>query len=122
MQSPKQRLFELHAELCSMMANPKRLAILESLHPGERSVSAIAEELGTSISTISQHLRLLRDKNVVTSRKDGQTVYYSIRDLRMVEACNTIRAVLLDGIKAQGDIAVNELEAASREILKKSSN
>jgi len=98
-----------------MMANPKRLAILESLHPGERSVSAIAENLDTSISTISQHLRLLRDKNVVTSRKEGQTVYYSLRDPRMIDACNTIRAVLLDGIKEQGDIAISELESASLE-------
>lgn len=93
-----------------MMANPKRLAILESLHAGERSVSTIAEELETSISTISQHLRLLRDKNVVSSRKEGQTVFYSLRDTRMIDACNTIRAVLIDGIKAQGDIAGSDLE------------
>ena len=108
-QQSKHRLFELHAELCSMMSNPKRLAILESLNTGERSVSAIAEDLEASISTVSQHLRLLRDKNVVISRKEGQTVYYSIRDMRMIEACHTIRAVLLDGIKEQGDIAVSEL-------------
>jgi len=110
-QEAKQRLFELHAELCSMMANPKRLAILQSLHGGERSVSSIAEELETSISTISQHLRLLRGKNVVETRKDGQTVYYRLRDPRMIDACNIIRGVLLDGIRAQGDIAVTELEA-----------
>ena len=88
-----------------MMANPKRLAILESLHQGERSVSSIAEDLGTSISTISQHLRLLRDKHVVVTRKDGQTVYYRLRDPRMIDACNIIRSVLLDGIKAHGDFA-----------------
>ena len=88
-----------------MMANPKRLAIMESLHHGERSVSSIAEDLGTSISTISQHLRLLRDKHVVVTRKDGQTVYYRLRDPRMIDACNIIRSVLLDGIKAHGDFA-----------------
>ena len=79
-----------------MMANPKRLAILESLHGGERSVSSIAEELETSISTISQHLRLLRGKNVVETRKEGQTVFYRLRDPRMIDACNIIRGVLLD--------------------------
>ncbi len=99
-----------------MMANPKRLAILESLHSGERSVSSIAEALDTSISTISQHLRLLRDKNVVVTRKDGQTVYYRLRDKRMIDACNTIRAVLLDGIREQGGIPVSDLEAASQEL------
>ena len=85
-----------------MMASPKRLAIMEALHDGERSVSSIADELGTSVSTVSQHLRLLRDKHVVISRKDAQTVYYRIRDSRIIEACNIIRSVLLDGIKAQG--------------------
>ena len=110
MQTNNQRLFELHAELCGMMANPKRLAILESLHGGERSVTAIAEAVDTSISTISQHLRLLRDKNVVVTRKDGQTVYYRLRDPRMIDACNLIRSVLLDGIKDQGNLA--ELDSA----------
>jgi len=98
----KQRIFTLHADLCGMMASPKRLAIMEALHDGERSVSSIADELGTSVSTVSQHLRLLRDKHVVISRKDAQTVYYRIRDSRIIEACNIIRSVLLDGIKAQG--------------------
>ncbi|MCP5523461.1 MAG: winged helix-turn-helix transcriptional regulator [Verrucomicrobiales bacterium] len=114
MQTGKGRLFELHAELCSTMANPKRLAILESLHHGERSVTGIAEEVGTSITTVSQHLRLLRDKHVVETRKDGQTVYYRLRDPRMVDACNIIRAVLLDGMAAQGAVAGRERESGSR--------
>ena len=96
-----------------MMANPKRLAILESLHAGEKSVSAIAEDLETSISTVSQHLRLLRDKNVVVARKEGQTVFYSLRDPRMIDACSLIRSVLLDGIVAQGHMAVSEFGAVS---------
>lgn len=108
-----QRLYELHAELCSTMANPKRLAILESLHDGERSVTDIAEATGTAITTVSQHLRLLRDKHVVVTRKEGQTVYYRLRDPRMVEACHLIRSVLVDGMKAHGDFLV-ELEPPRR--------
>ena len=105
MQTSKQQLFELHADLCSMMANPKRLAILESLHHGERSVSDIADEVGVPIATASQHLRRLRDKQVVVTRKDAQTVFYRLRDPRMVDACNLIRAVLLDGLKLRGKSA-----------------
>ena len=95
----------MHAELCSMMANAKRLAILESLHEGERSVSDIAGEVGATITTVSQHLRLLRDKQVVVTRKDAQTVYYRLRDPRMIEACNLIRTVLMDGLKFRGEMA-----------------
>lgn len=95
----------MHADLCSMMANPRRLAILQSLHSGEQTVSAISQELNTPICTVSQHLRLLRDKHLVETRKDGQNVYYRLRDPRIVDACNLIRSVLLDGLKAQGEFA-----------------
>ena len=105
MQISKQQLFELHAELCGMMANAKRLAILEALHGGERSVTDIAEAVGASITTVSQHLRLLRDKRVVATRKDAQTVYYRLVDPRLIDACRLIRSVLVDGMKSQGRIA-----------------
>ncbi len=88
-----------------MMANAKRLAILESLHRGERSVTDIADEVGASITTVSQHLRLLRDKHVVVTRKDAQSVYYHLRDPRMIDACTLIRSVLVDGMKSHGEIA-----------------
>ena len=88
-----------------MMANAKRLAILESLHRGERSVTDIADEVGASITTVSQHLRLLRDKHVVVTRKDAQTVFYRLRDPRMIEACNLIRSVLVDGLTGRGEMA-----------------
>ena len=105
MQISKQRLFELHADLCGTMANANRLAILESLHAGEKSVSDIAEAVGTTITTVSQHLRLLRDKNVVVTRKEGQTVFYRLRDPRMIEACHLIRSILMDSMKEHGEFA-----------------
>ena len=87
------------------MANPKRLAILEALHDGEKSVSDIAAAVDTTITTVSQHLRLLRNKNVVVTRKDKQTVFYRLRDPRMIEACHLIRAVLMDSMKEHGELA-----------------
>lgn len=113
MTEAEERLYQLHADLCGTMANPKRLAILETLHRGERSVGSIAEELDISITTVSQHLRLLRDKNVVVTRKNGQTVYYGLRDPRMIDACHLIRGVLLDGIRERGDMADLEIRAGS---------
>lgn len=64
-------IFEQQAKLCSMMANAKRLAIVEILQRGEASVGDIASALGCTISTASQHLRLMRDKQVVVARKDA---------------------------------------------------
>jgi ArsR family transcriptional regulator, virulence genes transcriptional regulator len=64
--------------LLAAMANEKRLMILCQLVDGERSVTALAEALGTRQSTVSQHLALLRKEGFVESRREGQTQYYSL--------------------------------------------
>ena len=98
-------IFELHAKFCSRLANPRRLIILALLAKGEKSVGELAKASGATLANISQHLTILRSYNIVKSRKDGQTVYYSITDERIIDACNLIRSVLLDGMKRQGMIA-----------------
>lgn len=117
MQTSKRQLFEMHAELCGMMANATRLAIIETLHRGERSVTDIAAEVGASITTVSQHLRLLRDKHVVMARKDAQSVFYSLRDPRMIDACNLIRTVLVDSMKSHGAVAADVVRPRKRRLV-----
>ena len=98
-----------------MMAHAGRLEILHLLCGTERSVGDIANTLGISISATSQHLRLLRDNNVVAARKDGQTVYYSLKHPKLVEACRLISEVLLEEMKDAGELAesMSEQEAAT---------
>ena len=98
-------IFQLHADYCKMLANPKRLMILALLSRKEMSVGDIADRLDTPLPTTSQHLTALRHKHIVEARKEGQTVYYSITDPRLMEACILIRSVLLDGMKKRGEIA-----------------
>ena len=98
-------LFELQAELYQTMANAKRLAIVELLSHGEHSVGAIAEALDLSISAISQHLRNMKDKNVVVTRKEGQTVYYRLKTPKIIEGCHLVRKILLEELESQGRIA-----------------
>jgi DNA-binding transcriptional ArsR family regulator len=62
------------------LAHPARIGILEVLVCGERTVSDIQHELGFGQSVVSQQLSVLRDKNIVSSRKHGTTVYYGVRD------------------------------------------
>ena len=102
-------LFELHANFCKVLANPKRLMIIALLSKGEMSVGELAAAIDTSLATTSQHLRVLREHDVVANRKDGQTVYYSTTDPRLMKACTTIRTVLLDRMKTRGLVA-RELE------------
>lgn len=104
-------LFELQAELCQLMANPKRIAIVEILGGGEQSVGAIAEFLGTSISAVSQHLRTMKDKGVVVNRKEGQTVYYHLKNPKLISGCHIMREVLLEEMEERGRKARDYEEA-----------
>jgi ArsR family transcriptional regulator len=98
-------IFELHAALCQTLSNPKRLMILALLAKKEMNVGEIAEVIAVPLSNVSQHLSLLKAQSLVQSRKDGQTVYYSLSDRRIIEACTLIRSVLLDKMKERGQVA-----------------
>jgi ArsR family transcriptional regulator len=101
----KADIFELHADLCKTLSNPKRLMILALLAKKEMSVGEIAEVIAVPLSNVSQHLALLKAQSIVQTRKEGQTVYYSLADRRIIEACTLIRSVLLDKMKERGQVA-----------------
>ncbi len=69
---------EQASELLKSLANRHRLLIVCQLIDGERSVGEMAEFLGIRDSTVSQHLALLRKDGVVSARREGQTIWYSI--------------------------------------------
>ena len=73
------------AEVLKSIANPNRLMILCALIEEEKTVSAINELVPLSQSALSQHLARLRAENLVSTRKERQTVHYSISDPRIVE-------------------------------------
>lgn len=98
-------VFSLHSELCKVLANPKRLMILSLLEMREMSVGEIVDVLHMRLANVSQHLRVLRMNNIVHTRKEGQTVHYSLTDRRIMKACKLIRSVLLDDLKRRGMIA-----------------
>jgi DNA-binding transcriptional ArsR family regulator len=101
----KLNIFELHANLCKTLANPKRLMILALLGKHETSVGEMAEVMGVSLSNVSQNLAVLRAHHLVSARKKGQTVYYSLTDRRIIQACTLLRSVLLDQMKMRGQVA-----------------
>lgn len=68
------------ADLFKVLSNPVRIQILDGLRTGERSVNDIAGWMEIEPSSISQQLAVLRSRNLVASRKQGNFVFYSIRD------------------------------------------
>lgn len=75
------------------MSHPLRLKILCTLGEGEVSVQDIVDHVGTSQSNISQHLAILRDKDILAARKDANRVFYKISDPRLLQLIGMMRQV-----------------------------
>lgn len=99
-----ERLHELHADLCKMLGNPKRLRIIEELEGGEKTVSELTESLDVNQSNASQHLTKLKKRRIVNSRRSGSNVYYSIANRKIVEACELIKEVLFEQISKETEL------------------
>ena len=102
MKKEETEIFELHADFCKIIASSRRLMIIELLAKREMSVSEIAGALKVQHSNISQHLRVLRSRHVVKTRKEGQAVYYSLTNIRLPKVCADIRSILLEGMESRG--------------------
>jgi ArsR family transcriptional regulator len=72
------------ARCLKAMAHPARLKILQLLSESERSVGGLEKLLGISQANLSQHLNLMKDKGLLTSRREGNQVCYRLRDNRLM--------------------------------------
>ena len=90
----EKRIYELHAEICKTLANPLRLEIINAIRDGEKNVNELAGIVKVSQSNISQHLTTMRQKNIVSTRRDGSHIYYRLAYPEMIKACEIIRDVL----------------------------
>lgn len=88
-------LYNLEADAIKALAHPKRLQIIDLLSDGsERTVTELQEDTRLSQSNVSQNLSILRASGIVQARRDGNNVYYSVTDPRVLKAVTLLRAVL----------------------------
>jgi rhodanese-related sulfurtransferase/DNA-binding transcriptional ArsR family regulator len=92
-ESPKQALFAQFAAVAKAMAHPHRLALLEQLAQGERSVDVIADRVRVSIANASQHLQHMRRAGLVAARREGKFVFYRLADDSVLDLLASIRRV-----------------------------
>ncbi|MBI2413807.1 MAG: winged helix-turn-helix transcriptional regulator [Deltaproteobacteria bacterium] len=92
----KKEIFELQAEICKTLSNPKRLEIIAALKDGELSVGDLVDRLGITKANVSQHLAVLRQRKVVATRREGVNIYYRINNPKIIEACALMKAVLME--------------------------
>jgi len=98
------KIFRLQAAISKTMANPLRVAILYYLKSGEKTVNQLAEIVGASQSNVSQHLSILRQRELVTTRKIGSSVYYSVTSPKISQACDMIREVLWEQLRQKQEL------------------
>lgn len=99
------KIYELHAEVCKTLANPKRIEIINLLRKGEISVDELASKMGIRKANLSQHLALMRSKKIVETRRDGVNVYYHLVNPKVVKACDIMRQVLLEQLNENQELA-----------------
>jgi ArsR family transcriptional regulator len=101
----ERRLLELHAATCRILAHPTRLAMIEALRNGERTVTDLVQAVGTTAGNLSQHLGAMRDAGVVEARREGRFAFYRISDLRILTAFRLMREVLLGRLSRDARLA-----------------
>ena len=102
-------LREYKTNIFQALAHPTRIAILEALRDGELAAGAIQEQLGIEQANLSQHLAILRSRQIVAHRKEGNQVFYSLRNPVLVEVLDIMRryfqAHLYEATQMLGEIA-----------------
>jgi DNA-binding transcriptional ArsR family regulator len=101
----RDEVIRLHAHVGSGLADPVRILILYSLAENKFNVTDLANTLEIPQPTISRHLKVLRERNMVSATREAQSVYYNITDNRIIEALDLLRGVLADNLESQGQLA-----------------
>lgn len=98
------KIAEFHANFCAIFAVGNRLRIMWFLGLDERNVGEIARYVGITTQNVSQHLRMMRDRGAVVSRREGNVVYYRVSNPKFLEGARLIREGLIEVLDQMSDI------------------
>jgi ArsR family transcriptional regulator, virulence genes transcriptional regulator len=98
-------MFKLKAEISKTFSDPKRLMIINELRQGEKQVGELAQTLELPQAVVSRQLAFLRTRNLVMPRREGTRVFYSLTDMRIIEACDLVHEVLLNRLAKNREFA-----------------
>lgn len=100
-QDLEDQVYDLHADICQSLANPKRLKIINALRDKELSAAELLSILKVSKANLSQHMTVLRQKGIVIARREGNTVYYRLARPKILKAYDLMRELLFEGLEEQ---------------------
>jgi DNA-binding transcriptional ArsR family regulator len=110
-----QEVSRLHADICSALADPNRILMIYALADQPRSVNELCAELGISQPATSRNLKILRERGLVYTVRQGNTLEYHLTDDRLVEALNMLRTVLRDSLTYRANL-MDSTSETSQEI------
>ena len=103
--SAERLIYEMHARVCSVLANAKRLEIINRLRRGEKTAGELTREMDLPKANVSQQLTILRDKGILTARREGQRIYYRLAYPKMLTAYDLLRQVLIERLQEHATVA-----------------
>ncbi len=107
-QTLKQEISQLEADFCFALSDPTRILLLYALSESPLNVTELTIELGATQPTTSRHLKVLRDRGLVHTTRQGTTITYQLSDQRLIQALDLLRAVMRDGFNQRVSL-MNEI-------------
>lgn len=104
----ERKLYALQAALCQVLTEPARQELLHLIGERERTVGELVEATGLRQANVSQHLAVLRQRNIVTTRRAGTTIYYSLAYPEILEACALIRGILMKQMEGARELITRQ--------------
>ena len=104
----KQEIIQLEADFCAALSEPTRILILYALSERSMNVTELTNELGIPQPTTSRHLKVLRERGLVDSERQGTVITYHLADGRVIQAMDLLRSAMRDRLTQRASL-VNEL-------------
>lgn len=103
-QTLAQEVSQLEADLCFALADPTRILMLYALDERSRNVTELTQELSITQPTASRHLKILRDRGLVSANRQGVNIHYELKDKRLIQALDLLRSVLRDRLAYRANL------------------
>ena len=104
----RQEIMELEADFCAALSDPTRIFILYALSERSLNVTELTHELGIPQPTTSRHLKVLRERGLVYTERQGTMITYHLRDRRVTQALDLLRSAMRDRLTQRASL-VNEI-------------
>lgn len=103
-QTLKQEIIQLEADFCFALSDPTRIFILYALKEKPLNVTELTHELGIPQSTTSRHLKVLRERGLVNTERQGTMITYHLTDDRVIQAMDLLRSAMRDRLTERANL------------------